>query len=60
MNDLIKITDVQPLHGYWLRIRFSDGAVMEVDLDPDVLYGRFEPSSGVLITRRVVSEPAAA
>jgi hypothetical protein len=100
MNDLIKITDVQPLDGYWLRIRFSDGAVKdvdlsellarggvfaaihadrsmfeqvhvnaetqtiewpgEVDLDPDVLYGRFEPSSGVRITRRVVREPAAA
>ncbi len=100
MNDLIKITDVHPLDGFWLRIRFSDGAVKdvdlgellarggvfaaihedrsmfeqvhvnaetqtiewpgEVDLDPDVLYGRFEPSSGVRITRRVVREPAAA
>src|SRR6266851_1592478 len=30
----------------------------EVDLDPEVLYGRFEPSSGAKITRRTVREPA--
>lgn len=100
MNDLIKIIDVQPLDGYWLRIRFSDGAVKdidlgellarggvfaavhadrsvfeqvrvnpdtqtiewpgEVDLDPEVLYGRFQPSSGVKIRRRTVREPATA
>jgi hypothetical protein len=100
MNALIKITDVRPLDGRWLRIRFSDGAVKdvdlgellarggvfatiqadrfvfeqvrvnaetqtiewpgEIDLDADVLYGRFEPSSGVRIARRVVREPAAA
>jgi hypothetical protein len=100
MNELIKIAAVEPLDGYWLRIRFSDGAVKDVDLgeflarggvlaaihedrslfeqvrvnpethtiewpgdvdlDPDVLYGRFEPGSGVRITRRVVREPAAA
>jgi hypothetical protein len=32
----------------------------EVDLDPDVLYGRFEPDSGVRIQRRTVREPAPA
>ena len=32
----------------------------EVDLDPEVLYGRFGPSSGVTITRRTVREPTAA
>jgi len=31
----------------------------EVDLDPEVLYGRFEPGSGVKITRRAVREPTA-
>lgn len=31
----------------------------EVDLDPDVLYGRFEPASGVRIERRTVREPLA-
>jgi Protein of unknown function (DUF2442) len=32
MTDLIKITDVEPLEGRWLRLRFSDGAVKDVDL----------------------------
>ena len=32
----------------------------DVDLDPDVLYGRAEPASGAEIDRRTVSEPAAA
>ncbi len=30
----------------------------EVDLDPEVLYGRFEPASGGTIARRTVREPA--
>jgi Protein of unknown function (DUF2442) len=29
----------------------------EVDLDPEVLYGPFEPASGAKITRRTVREP---
>lgn len=29
----------------------------EVDLDPDVLYGRFEPASGVRLERRTIREP---
>lgn len=32
----------------------------EVDLDPEVLYGLFEPASGVRIERRTVREPAPA
>lgn len=31
----------------------------EVDLDPDVLYGRFEPGSAARIRRRTVREPTA-
>ena len=31
-----------------------------IDLDPDVLYGRHDPASGVRITRRTVKLPAAA
>jgi hypothetical protein len=86
---LIKIWNVEPLDGHWIRLTFSDGAVKdvdvgglfeaggvfapirdsrelfeqvrvnpetqtiewpgEVDLDPDVLYGRHEPASGVRI-----------
>ena len=29
----------------------------DVDLDPDVLYGRFEPASGVRVKRRTIREP---
>lgn len=29
----------------------------EVDLDAEVLYGRFEPASGARITRRTLREP---
>ena len=31
----------------------------EVDLDPDVLYGRYEPASGHHIARRTIRGPAA-
>jgi len=30
----------------------------EVDLDPEVLYGSFEPASGVRIKRRTLKGPA--
>jgi hypothetical protein len=30
----------------------------EVDLDPEVLYGHFEPASGVHVDRRTIREPA--
>lgn len=30
----------------------------EVDLDPEVLYGRHEPASGVRLGRRTIKEPA--
>jgi hypothetical protein len=30
----------------------------EVDLDPEVLYGRYEPASGRRIERRTIREPA--
>lgn len=32
----------------------------DVDLDPDVLYGTFEPGGNVHLERRIVREPAAA
>ena len=32
----------------------------EVDLDPEVLYGRYEPASGERIVRRTVREPVSA
>ena len=30
----------------------------EVDLDPEVLYGRFDPASGVRIIRRTIQKPS--
>src|SRR5665809_29585 len=97
MSELKKIREVTPLEGHWLRISFTDGAVMEidlhhvlatgrvfaeirnrrdvfeqvrvnpetetvewpgeVDLDPDVLYGSFEPASGERIERRIIEQP---
>lgn len=32
----------------------------EIDLDPEVLYGRRTPASGVELRRRTITEPAAA
>jgi hypothetical protein len=32
----------------------------EIDLDPEVLYGRYEPASGARINRRTVREPTGA
>jgi hypothetical protein len=88
-----RITQVEPLKERWLRLSFSDGAVIEVDvgpllagpvfekiradsatfgsvevdpvsgtvvwgneadLDPDVLYGSYEPDPPVAFMRRVV------
>jgi hypothetical protein len=94
MTDLPRITDATPLHDRWIRLRFSDGVVQEVDLapiladgqlfaairdddavfaqvrvnedsgtvewpgeidlDPDVLYGSFEPEVGGPLERRVI------
>jgi Protein of unknown function (DUF2442) len=100
MSEIIYVTDVEPLEGYWIRATFTDGAVKdidlgellaaggvfapiyeqrdvfeqvavnphsrtvewpgEVDLDPEVLYGRYESASGHRIERRTVREPARA
>jgi hypothetical protein len=31
MNELIKVRNVEPLDGHWIRLSFSDGAVRDVD-----------------------------
>jgi hypothetical protein len=94
MNEMIVVTQVEPLPGHSIRVTFSDGAVKdvdvgalfaaggvfaplyerrelfeqvavnsetgtvewpgEVDLDPEVLYGSFEPASGHRLRRRTV------
>jgi len=98
VTELVRINDVRPLEGHWVRLWFTDGVVKDVDLsealagggvfdpiykdhqvfeqvrvnpesrtiewpgrvdlDPDVLYGTFEPEGGIRIERRVVKEPA--
>jgi hypothetical protein len=43
-----------------VRVNPESGTVEwpgEVDFDPDVLYGRFEPASGGRIERRTIREP---
>lgn len=43
------------------RVNELSGAVEwpgEIDLDPEVLYGLFEPASGRLMTRHTIREPA--
>jgi hypothetical protein len=46
-----------------VRVNEETGTVEwpgEVDLDPEVLYGRFEPASGARIARRTLREPGVA
>lgn len=98
--ELARVTAVEPLDGLWIRVTFSDGAVMdiglegvfepnagifapvledreffeqvrvdpakgvvewpgELDLDADVMYGRYPPASGRDYQRRIVKSPAA-
>jgi hypothetical protein len=47
----------------WVTVNPDSGTVEwpgEVDLDPEVLYGRYEPASGHRIERRTIREPAPA
>ena len=34
MTEVIHIVEATPLEGRWVRLRFSDGAVKDVDLEP--------------------------
>jgi Protein of unknown function (DUF2442) len=46
-----------------VRVNPESGTVEwpgEVDLDPEVLYGLFEPASGVRIMRKTIREPVGA
>lgn len=98
-DQLILAVSAVPLAGDWIRVEFSDGAVMEIgvadllsrggvfapvresrelfeqvrvnpesravewpeeiDLDPEVLYGRYESISGTRYERRIIKHPAA-
>ena len=97
MNEIVYVTEVEPLEHRRIQATFSDGAIKEidlgellaaggvfapihesreifeqvrvnpengtvewpgdVDLDPEVLYGRFEPASGHRIERRTLRGP---
>ena len=42
--DALEITQVKPLEGHWLRLWFSDGAIVEVDAGPLIADGSvFKP-----------------
>ncbi len=97
--ELSRVEHVEPLEGLWIRVTFSDGAVMdiglenvfgknpgvfapviedreffervrvnpeggvvewpgELDLDADVMYGKFKPVSGRDYERRIVKKPS--
>jgi hypothetical protein len=46
-----------------VRVNRETGTVEwpgDVDLDPEVLYGRYEPASGARVERRTIREPATA
>jgi hypothetical protein len=98
-SELIHAVEVVPLEGQWIRVEFSDGAVMEigvadllsrggvfapiresrelfeqvrvnpesrvvewpeeVDVDSEVLYGRYESVRGTRYERRIIKQPAA-
>jgi hypothetical protein len=47
MSDLVRIDDVRPLEGHWLRLWFSNGAVKDVELSEALSGGGvFEPIYG--------------
>ena len=97
-SEMVDVVDVAPLEGLWIRVTFSDGAVMDVglenvlkpagifapvledreffeqvrvnseagvvewpgelDLDSEVMYGKFKPVSGRDYERRIVKAPS--
>jgi hypothetical protein len=38
-----RVREVEPLDGFFLRVVFDDGSVLEVDLEPDLWGPMFEP-----------------
>ncbi len=42
-TELISVTDVEPLEGFRLRLRFSDGSERELDLEAELWGPVFEP-----------------
>jgi hypothetical protein len=57
MTKRVRITDVEPLHRYALRIGFSDGSSRDVDLEGDLWGPMFEPLRDVEEFRKVAVDP---
>jgi hypothetical protein len=53
----VRITAVEPLRDYRLRIRFNDGSVRDVDLEPELWGPVFEPLRDPELFRRVAVDP---
>jgi len=57
MTTRVRIRDVEPLHGYILRLDFSDGSSREVDLEPELWGPMFEPLRDPDEFRKVTVDP---
>jgi len=55
---LPRITSVEPLHGFVLRLRFTDGVVREIDVEEDLWGPVFEPlKRDPTVFRQVAVDP---
>ena len=54
---LVRVTDVQVLDGYRLRLAFSDGAVGEIDLAEELWGEVFEPLREEAVFRQARVDP---
>lgn len=52
-----RITDVEPLDGYALRVAFSDGSTRDIDLEGELWGPMFEPLRDVEEFRKVAVDP---
>jgi hypothetical protein len=57
MSTRARIIDVEPLHGYTLRLGFSDGSTREVDLEGELWGPMFEPLRDPEEFRKVAVDP---
>jgi hypothetical protein len=53
----VRIIEVEPLDGYVLRVRFSDGSSRDVDLAPELWGPVFEPLRDLELFRKVAVDP---
>jgi hypothetical protein len=57
MTIRVRITDVQPLDGYALRVGFSDGSTRDIDLEGELWGPMFEPLRDIEEFRQVAVDP---